>query len=276
MGRGRDPGESTTMLNRKPLLLWRLPACVIFCLSCSPSHVHAGQDEVDDSLKRGEELYQTHHLAPGRYEEAIRLYEEALTLRPEDYTILWKLSDMYENYGEMLDGDQKQQKIARWEKGAEYGRRAVEATPEGKEGHFFYMANMGANARIKGAWTSFWKFRRIKREMDRTLELDPDYPPALVARAQYLTEMPAVFGGDEQEAVRLYERALELDPGFIVALYYLARLDALHGRYDEALSKLASVLECKDPWNRGHMEKIVRPWCEELRREILQEEAEEP
>jgi len=258
------------------LLFPFLQACILLCLSCSPAWVEAGEGKLEDSLKRADALYQTHHLAPGRYEEAIRLYEEALALRPEDYTLLWKLSDMYENYGEMLGEDQKERKIAYWEKGAEYGRRAVESNPEGKEGHFFYMANMGAGARTRGTWTSFWKFRKIKREMDRTLELDPDYPPALVARAQYLTEMPAIFGGDEQEAVRLYERALELDPGFIVALYYLARLNARHGRYEEALSKLASVLQCKDPWNQGHMEKIVRPWCEELRREILEAQAEKP
>ena len=258
------------------LLFHFLQACVLLCLCCTPSRVEAGEGKLEDSLNRADTLYQTHHLAPGRYEEAIQLYEEALALRPEDYTLLWKLSDMYENYGEMLDDDQKERKIAYWEKGAEYGRRAVESNPEGKEGHFFYMANMGASARIRGAWTSFWRFRKIKKEMDRTLELDPDYPPALVARAQYLTEMPAIFGGDEKEAVRLYERALELDPGFIVALYYLASLDARHGRYQEALDKLDSVLECKDPWNRGHMEKIVRPWCEDLRREILQEEAAKP
>ncbi len=258
------------MPDGRPLAGFLLTACVLIFLGWRPLPADAGVDTVEALLKRGDELYQTHHLAPGRFEEAIRLYEKALALRPDDYRILWKLSEMYENYGEMLDSSQKKRKIACWKKGAEYGRRAVAVNPAGKEGHFYYMANMGADARIRGAWTSFWKFRKIKKEMDRTLELDPDYPPALVARAQYLTEMPRIFGGDEKEAVRLYKRALKLDPGFVVALYYLARLDARHGRYDQALDKLKRALQCKHPWNRGHMEKIVRPWCEELRREILE------
>jgi len=238
---------------------------------CGGSPGYAG--EVEEYLKKGEELYQTHHLAPGRYDQAVMLYEKALAVRPNDYYILWKLSDMYENYGEILGEKEKQRKITLWEKGAEYGRRAVEANPGGKEGHFFYMANMGASARIRGAWTSILKFRKIKKEMDKTLELDPDYPPVLVARAQYLTEMPAIFGGNEQEAVRLYKRALELDPGFIVAYYYLAQLDARHKRYDEAMDKLAKVFQCKDPWNHGHWTKIACPWSEKLLKKILKERA---
>jgi len=230
------------------------------------SVVSAG--DVEEDLKRGEELYQTHHLSPDRMDRAIALYERALAQRPNDYGILWKLSDMHQNYGESLGEEEKQRKIALWEKGTVYGRRAVEADPNGREGHFFYMANMGASARIRGAWTSLWKFRKIKRELDRTLELDPNYPLALVARAQYLTEMPAIFGGDEDEAVRLYERAIDLDPGLIVVTYYLARLDAEHERYEQAMEKLDKVFQCRDPWNQGHYVKIVLPWAESLREEV--------
>ena len=104
-----------------------LTGCVLFCLWCFPARADAREDTVEDLLKRGEELYQTHHLAPGRFEEAIRFYEKALAFRPDDYGILWKLSDMYENCGEMLDASQKERKISCWKKGAEYGRRAVAA-----------------------------------------------------------------------------------------------------------------------------------------------------
>ncbi len=228
-------------------------------------------DEADDYIEKGKALYRTYHLVTGRYDEAIAAYEKALALRPEDYGILWRLSEMHESYGETLGDNEKPLKIHMWSKGTEYGRRAVEVNPEGKEGHFFYMANMGALARIQGTWMSILKFRRVKREMDKTLELDPNYPPVLVARAQYLTELPWIFGGDEEEAVRLYYRVLELDPGFIVAHYYLAEIDVKHGRYQEALEKLDKAANCKRPWNPGHAEKIVRPWSERLRKRIRQE-----
>lgn len=241
--------------------------CLFFPLLAASS-VFA--DKADEYISKGNALYLTYHLAPGRYEQAISFYEKALKIRPNDYGVLWRLSEMYESYGEMLAHNDKERKIASWEKGIEYGKRAVHVNTNGGEGHFFYMANMGALARIKGSWMSIWKFRRIKKEMDKTLELDPDYPPALVARAQYLTEMPGIFGGDEQEAVRLYNRALEIDPGYIAALYYLAQIDVKHMRYDEALAKLNKAFNCKAPWNPGHAATIVRPWSERLQEKILE------
>lgn len=233
-------------------------------------------DEADEYIRKGKALYWTYHLAPGRYEQAIAFYEKALGIKPTDYGILWRLSEMHESYGEMLGDEEKERKNASWEKGIEYGKRAVEVNPNGKEGHFFYMANMGALARIRGTWMSIWKFRRIKKEMDKTLDLDPDYVPALVARAQYLTEMPRIFGGDEQEAVRLYQRALEIDPGYIVAHYYLAQIDAKHMRYDEAIEKLNKAFNCNNPWNPGHAAMIVRPWSERLQEKIIEERNSQP
>jgi tetratricopeptide (TPR) repeat protein len=229
--------------------------------------------EVEAYLERGDELYQSHHLAAGRFQEALRWYEQALALRPDDYEILWKLSRRYQIYGQTLSQAERERKLALWEKGLQYGRKAVEVNPEGKEGHFYYMANMGAAAQLKGALTSLWKFRRIKKEMDTTLELDPDYPPILFARAQYLTEMPGIFGGDEQEAMRLYQRVVELDPTYLLAYVCMARIHARHKRFDEATADLNKVLICQNPGNYANWLKIDRYRAEELLEAIQREQA---
>ena len=158
----------------------------------------AEEGEVESLLKRGSELYRTHHLAPGRFERAIQYYETALSQSPGDYRILWKLSEMYQNFGQQLRLDQRREKIASWKRGNTYGKKAVETNPDGKEGHFYYLANMGALAEIRGTLFAFWKFQKIRGEMERAAELDPDYPPLLLAKAQYLLKMPQLFGGSEQ------------------------------------------------------------------------------
>ncbi|MEW6442273.1 MAG: tetratricopeptide repeat protein [bacterium] len=234
----------------------------------------AGAGEVESCLQEGDELYCTYHLGQDRLDRAIRLYENAHRARPDDYRILWRISEMYQIYGTILGEDQEDRKIELWERGVEYGKKAIEADPEGKEGHFYYMANLGAMVRQQGALSSVTKARRLRKEIERVLQIDPDYAPGLVAKAQYLTKMPRIFGGDDEEAMRLYERAVRSDPGYLVAYHYMAQLDAEHGRYDEAEAKLRRVLEndrsgCEAAWSM-----IDRPWAEKLLREIRAKKAD--
>ncbi len=254
-------------LATKYSLIWGL-GIVLFGLG-SFSSVHA--DELGESLRKADELYHAYQLTSGRLDEAIGIYEQALTERGGDYHILWKLSDMHQNYGLTLGDDQKKKKIALWKKGIKYGSQAIEANPEGKEGHLYYMANLGTHARIRGVWAAIMKFPEIKKEMDRALELDPNYPEALVARGQFLREMPGIFGDKEEEVLQLYQRAIESNPRFIVVHFYLAEIDAEHKRYDDALDRLNKVIQCQDPWNQGHVALIVRPWVDDLLKEVKRE-----
>jgi tetratricopeptide (TPR) repeat protein len=226
--------------------------------------------------EEGERLYRTRHLTPAGFEEAIRMYEKALAVQPDDYEVLWNLARLCQFYGQSLPMAQKQKKIDIWEKGRTYGQRATGVNPDGKEGHFYYMSNLGSIVQIKGKLSSLWNLRRIKHEMDRTLELDPDFPPALVARAQYLTQLPGLFGGDEEEAMRLYRRAVAKDPGYYIAYYYMAELDARDGRYKEAVENLNRVIECPEQDRVGSWVTIDLPWAQKLLREIRAKQGKAP
>ena len=228
----------------------------------------AGTDPVDAYLAEGHELYFTHHLGPDRLPRAIALYEKALAERPGDYAILWQLSELYQMRGQLLGEGESKEQIALWEKGQTYGERAIEANPDGVEGRFYYLANMGAIAQAKGLLGSLWRFRKIKKALDRAYALDPNFLPVLIARAQYLTKMPGMLGGSEEEAIRLYRRVLELDPTYVAAWYYLAELDVAHGRYDEAAVKLKKVLEQKNPPHYANWYMLDRVWARKLLDEI--------
>jgi len=247
-----------------------MPAIAIAAMWVSTA-VYA--DPAAEYWQKGEELYETHHLAPDRFDQALVWYEKAIALQPENYELLWELSKRYQIYGQTLSGDQKKQKLKHWKKGVEYGRRAVKANRDGKEGHFYYMANIGAIAQLKGILQSMWKLRKIKREMDRTLEIDPNYPPALLARAQFLMEMPGVFGGDNQEALRLCARVIRLDPDHLPTYIAMARLLAAEGHYDEALENLNKVLLCKTPRQEANYLKVDRPRAQAALEDIMREES---
>src|SRR5439155_1009374 len=78
--------------------------------------------------------------------------------------------------------------------------------------------NLGNDVKLRGlAVTSLFAVRRLRREIDRTLELAPDYADALVGKGEFLCELPRLLGGDAAEGERLLRAALRVDPGFIEA-----------------------------------------------------------
>jgi len=62
----------------------KIVPCILLVCHHLAGQVHAG--EVEAFVRKGSELYCAHHLAPGRFDEAIGWYEKALVqkrgLRP--------------------------------------------------------------------------------------------------------------------------------------------------------------------------------------------------
>ena len=98
-------------------------------------------------------------------------------------------------------------------------QRAEEAIRENSRdpmAHFAVFCSLGKRAGIRrhalGFLAVVGDLGRIRLEIDYTLALAPNYPAALAAKGQMLTELPVLFGGDPQEGQRLLRRAASLDP----------------------------------------------------------------
>ncbi len=249
-----------------PFLSWTAVSCACILLAAATGETSPANLEI--LLSKGYQLYNTYDQDPASLDEAIRCYKEALSLDPDNYTILWTLAEMFQCKGQVLDPKQREERMAVWDEGAEYGKRALEVNPAGKEGHYYYMANYGAAAQLRGLLNSIWKFRRIKKALDRTYELDPDWPPVLVAKAQYMTEMPGIFGGSDEEAEKLYRRAMQLDPHCSIAHYFLAEFLVRNKRYGEAVSCLQALIDCPNPDNRANWVMVDVPMATKLLQRI--------
>jgi tetratricopeptide (TPR) repeat protein len=127
------------------------------------------------------------------------------------------------------------EKRAVLERGLAAAEAAIAADDNDPSAHFAVFCNLGKRMRLDGAaFSSLLSLRRLRREVDRTLELAPNHADALVGKAALLYYTPRVLGGDRAEGERLLRVALAVAPGYVDARLALARMLDARGARDEA------------------------------------------
>jgi tetratricopeptide (TPR) repeat protein len=136
------------------------------------------------------------------------------------------------------------EKRAVLERGLAAAEAAVAADDNDPSAHFAVFCNLGKRMRLDGiAFSSLLSLRRLRREIDRTLELAPADPDALVGKAALLYYMPRVLGGDPKEGERLLRAALAVAPDYVDARLALARLLDARGARTEARATAQLALD---------------------------------
>lgn len=136
-------------------------------------------------------------------------------------------------------------RIAHFKKGEALGEQAVAADDQSTEAHFALFCNLGELMRIDGelSITSVRGFRRMTKELDRTLELAPDHLDALSAKGTFLVRLPSMLGGDREKGEKLLRYVLLKEPQSVNARLSLAKSYCANGRHSEALSLASEALD---------------------------------
>ena len=134
-------------------------------------------------------------------------------------------------------------RLAHFEKGQALAERAVALDDGLPEAHFALFCNLGEQLRDEEGLTSMFGFNRMMGELDRAVELNPDYLDALSAKASFLVLLPALFGGDEAKGEAILRRVIREEPQSVNARIFLARCLANRGNHKEALPIAAKALE---------------------------------
>jgi hypothetical protein len=112
----------------------------------------------------------------------------------------------------------------RLERAIRVAEEAVAADDRDPVAHFALFCALGENARAAGAsLRSLTTLRRLRGEIDRALELEPEYVDALVGKGALLMNLPRLLGGSRQEGEALLRRGLAFDPDLFDARIDLAR-----------------------------------------------------
>jgi hypothetical protein len=122
--------------------------------------------------------------------------------------------------------------------------RAIAADDRDAIAHFAAFCAIGGLMEGEGLdFSAPGKLRRLRREVDRTLELAPDFPGALAGKGTLLANLPRLLGGDAAEGERLLRRALEVEPDYVRPRLELVQMLRRRGALDDARVEATRALE---------------------------------
>jgi len=145
----------------------------------------------------------------------------------------------------------RDERLAHFTEGEQLARQALAANDADAQAHFALFCNMGEAMRIDGeSVQALVGLGKLMRELDRTLELDPNHLDAMSAKGTLLVRLPRVFGGDVPTGEKLLRRVAEEDPNAYNSRINLARVCADRGETDEAVRFATRALEIARAKNR--------------------------
>ena len=239
------------------MTLGRQLTAVVWCMiavaaSAATAHPAWSQTTAREQIALGDHEY-TLRKVPA----ALERYRAALQAEPKNYDALWKASraevDLAESYGK---GKAQDDALTRAEA---FGRRAAEVNPLGTEGHFALARAAGRRALSVSARDRIKFADLVRTEALASLRGDSLNAGALhvlgmwhaevmrtdvisrtLARAFFKTDMFKVASWNE--AQRLMERAVALDPDRLVHRMDLAAIYADRGLKAKARATYEAVL----------------------------------
>ncbi|OGF48132.1 MAG: hypothetical protein A2231_09215 [Candidatus Firestonebacteria bacterium RIFOXYA2_FULL_40_8] len=194
---------------------------------------------------RALELFEARHLNTENALNANELTLQLLEKEPENVKAVVLVSRYYLFCGENMKTEDEKRKT--YEKGVEYAKKALKLDEKSADAHFYYAASLGRCAQLKGIFNAMGSAGEIKKEFERTLELNPKHPIAKVALANYYYQVPGLFGGSTEKAIELLKEAMAADPCVSMPYIDLAKIYINQGKKKEALELLNAVIDMKNP-----------------------------
>ena len=233
----------------KKILLFVL----VLCIASSEALFSAQTDQVALLITKGDSL-----AAAWNHEMAAITYMNALKLDPNNYEAAWKAGDETTEFANKLSDNQKTRKESLFEKAVELCKKATEIKPDGWEGHFKLSVAYGRLALFRGGKKKIELSKLIKIEADKAVELNPNADLAYhvlgrwhqgLANLSWVLKSFAkiLYGGvppgTNEEAVKMFKKAIEINPNHIEHYLELARTYQYMGKKELMKAPLKKVLE---------------------------------
>jgi len=215
-----------------------------------PPPAAASENSVPELLREGDAFDEKLENA-----RALELYLQADRLKPNDPETLWRIARQYALLMNDARSEEQQQELG--EKALEYARRGVELNPRHAKSVLSVAICYGRLVRFVPPRMKVEYSRLVKEHAEKALELDPtdSYAYHVLGAWNYelaqmgpftRTFVKVVYGGmpeaSNEEAERLFRKAVELAPQRVSHRVELGRTYAALGRKEEARDELRRAL----------------------------------
>jgi len=199
-----------------------------------------------DSNTRADELYAARDNVDN-LKQLVILMEQSAVRDPKNYEAWWRLARARYYAGDREKDQAKKERL--FLSGVDAAKKAINLDDKRVEGHFWYAANEGEYADLKGALQSLGLVKTIRREFETALAINPAYENGTVfsALGQIDLSLPRILGGNEKRGIERLEAGLKVGPDNAELKVTLSEVYIKKGRKDEAKPLLESVIKNSDP-----------------------------
>lgn len=178
--------------------------------------------------------------------QATLLMEQLTTREPSNYEAWWRLARLRYYLADREKDSSKKSKML--QTGIDAARKAVALDYKRVEGHFWFAANEGEYADLKGALQSLNLVKTIRKEFEAALAINPSYENGAIysALGQIDLNLPRLLGGNDRRGIERLEEGMKVGPNNAELAVTLAEAYGKKGRRDEARKLLESVLSGND------------------------------
>ncbi|MEO0142112.1 MAG: TRAP transporter TatT component family protein [candidate division WOR-3 bacterium] len=234
--------------------------CWTFCF------ILLGAQSSDVLIDRAIQLYETRHFSKDNLNKSYEILSRLLQEEPDNLRACYEMARVCQLLGDIQDN--KKDRLNFYNKGIEYGKKALSLDKNSAEAHFWYMVNLGRTAQTKGALNSLKLVSEIKKEIETVLEIEPKHTGALDAYAMFYYELPKLMGGDLNKSIEYLNRAIAIDSNLTLLYVDMARVYIKKKEFERARWFLNRVLQITNPTSEADYILNDKPRAVELLKEI--------
>lgn len=224
-------------------------AVILMTVFCCHSSLFA-QESYRTFLEKGDEYYQKFDNV-----KALEEYEKAYELAPEEFEVIQRITQTYNDIGEDLDSKESK---PYYEKAVQYAELLLEKFPDNTETYYLLSMTYGNLALFKGGKEKVKLSRKVKENADKAIALNPNHASAYIVLGIYYREVAnlnwflknfakAFFGGlpdgSNKDSEQAFLKAIELESTNIITYYELARTYEKMKKKEKAIEHYEKVLE---------------------------------
>lgn len=202
----------------------------------APSHAATAQE----LIAQGDALY-AQRIDDAKAAQAVQAFENALKADPKNPEAAWKLGRALYRMG-MAASKEKQVEV--YGRGVEVLEKAQEYSPNSVPVHYWLGVLYGVYGSAKGVMKSLSLVDPIKEQAQFVIDKDPGYDQGgayrLLGRLYF--KLPGLFGGDNDKAMELLQKAIKMGPTRYNSHLFLAEVYLDEGMKDKAKALLETVI----------------------------------